>query len=545
MATTQARDGTPTARQASASADRTANARRLGLLGVALVLVALLVFLHVYRLADTPGWDPQEGYNLDIAWNLMHGRFRLFALTSAFAQHPPLFYLQLALAIRMLGYSIVAVRAVAGLYAVATGIALLAVGRRLFGAGPALWAGAAFAVAPLFLANTRWGYTYAQLMFVGVLCLWAAWHYEQAPGWRRLLVAALLAGLAAFSDYEGIAWIMFVTLLALRHSRRDAALALGVGVGIPLVGLAACLVSAPTVFLADAATTFGRAAGGNPLAQMVELLVNYYRFLSLDVWVTVGVLGLFLAPARVRGFLLGAVATLALAVLKVREVGISFHSAVPLLPFLALGVGLALDLGLRRLYGWAIGWLAPLTTRQATHGAPAQAPRLARLGATALVFLVVVSPVGLAAASDTAGLSGALTTRQDSLLATPTDAQAVSRFVLAHAHPGDLVLASPEVAWMFDTPDSGVTRASGADVLQALAQAGHPAAFYPAGLPSSRWAYNVSLGRARYVVVDNLMRQLAQPDQVPALAPLLAQVERWPTVYVAGQYVVYERPGSA
>jgi hypothetical protein len=44
------------------------------------------------------------------------------------------------------------------------------------------------------------------------------------------------------------------------------------------------------------------------------------------------------------------------------------------------------------------------------------------------------------------------------------------------------------------------------------------------------------------VIVDDLLRQLAAPDQLPALAPILARVERWPVVFQRGQYTVYERP---
>lgn len=523
---------------------------RLLLPAVALAVLALCVFLHVYRLGATPGWDPQEGYNLDIAWNLAHGHLRLFALSSAFAQHPPLFYLQLAVSIHLFGYGITAVRALAALYAVLTCAALLVVGRRMLGWGPALWAGAVFTIAPLVLANTRWGYSYAQLMFVGVLCLGAAWRWLETGGDRRwLLAAALLAGLAAFSDYEGVAWIVFVALLALRRGWRESALAFVSGACVPIIGLLACLVAAPTVFTADVTDTLGRAAGGNLLLQLIELLVNYYRFLSLDVWVLLGVVGLFLIrPARARNVLLGATAVLALTVLKVRDVGTSIHTAVPLLPLLALGAGVALDLALRTLYGWCIGWVVPLLRRNgavpiALEPPYTNAPRLARLAATALVFVVVVAPVGLALASDGAGLASSLATRQDATLATPTAATATARFIAVHARPGDLVLASSEVAWMFDAPP-GDPSLRGADLLQTLAQAGHPASFYPTGLPRSRWAYDVSLGSARYVVVDDLLRALAKPGQVDALAPLLQQVEHWPIAYTSGQYTVYARPGS-
>src|SRR5260221_1947836 len=98
----------------------TARIRQLALGGVGLAILALALYFHSYRLGATPGWDPQGGYNLDLAWNLAHGRPRLFALTSAFAQHPPLFYLQLGLALHGFGYGIAAVGQLAADYTVLT-----------------------------------------------------------------------------------------------------------------------------------------------------------------------------------------------------------------------------------------------------------------------------------------------------------------------------------------------------------------------------------------------------------------------------------------
>lgn len=552
MATTTAQPQ-PTKTMATTADAVSSAARQVALPVAALAILALCLFFHIFRLSQSPGWDPQEGYNLDIAWNVLHGRLRLFALSSAFAQHPPLFYLQLALSIRVFGYDITAVRALAASYAVLTCAAVLLVGRRLLGWGPALWAGCVFTVAPIALANTRWGYSYAQLAFVGMLCLGASWRYLNTHERRWLIAAALLAGLAAFSDYEGIAWVIFVALLALRRGWRESALAAGTGLGVLVVGLLVCLLSAPSVFLADFGGTFGRAAGGNLVLQVVDLLVNYYRFLSLDVWVLLGVVGLFLVGnTKARGFLLAAFAVLAAVILKVRDVGTSFHTAVPLLPLLALGMGVALDLALRTLYGWVIRWLAPLLRPDLTHDLAnadalkppyTAAPRLAKLAATAVVFLAIVSPVGLALASDTAGLAGSLNTHQDAVLGTPADAHATIAYVLAHARPGDLVLASPTLAWAFDAPPAA-PMLKGADLLQTLAQSGQSASFYPAGLPATRWTYSVSLASARYVVVDNLLRQLAAPGQIDALVPILRQVERWPRK-TFGQYTVYERPTSA
>lgn len=532
---------------------------RAGAVALAVALLALCAWFHFWRLAQTPGWDPQEGYNLDLAWNLLHGRLRLFALTQDFAQHPPLFFLQVALSIRLFGYGIFAVRAVAALYAVLTCGAILLVGWRLLGRAAALWGAAVYVVAPVMLANTRWGYSYSLLAFVGVLCLWTAWESLDATdarvAGRWLLASAALAGLAAFSDYVGVAWIVFVALVGLRGGWRRGAVALAVGAGELLLGLLLCLLAAPGIFIADAFSTGGRAAGGSPLVAGILLLVNYERLATYDAWLLLGLVGLFLiARSRSRNALLGAVALLALVILKVRTIGPSFHTATPLLPLLALGAGVALAAGAGKLFDWADEWLDPLdrwlaTNRARRTGAPVghvEGPAaLTRVLTALLVFLVIGAPVAMAGATDVVNLASALTTPQDALLAKPADAQAAIQFTLAHARPGDLVLASPQIAWAFDQPADAQGRPlgiAGADIVQTVAYGGQAAAFYPAGLSRDRWAYDVSVDHARYVIVDDLLRQLAAPDQLPALSPILARAERWRVVYRRGQYTVYERP---
>lgn len=556
------------ARSESESPQRVTSGRSVALVIVALALLALCAWFHLWRLAQTPGWDPQEGYNLDLAWNLAHGHLRLFALTQDFAQHPPLFYLQLVFFIHVFGYSVLAVRALVAVYVILTCGVLLLFGWRALGPGAALWGAAVYVVAPVMLANTRWGYSYNMLAFVGLLCLWATHEALRATdaqmAGRWLLGAAALAGLAAFSDYVGVAWIAIVALAGLRLGWRRGLAALAVGGGLLALGLLVCLLLSPGVFVADLFSTGGRAAGGNPLVGFILLLFNYQRLVTYDAWLLLGVVGFFLIGSpRMRALLLGAVGALALVILKVRTVGPSFHTAAPLLPLLALGAGVALAAGAAKLFAWSADWLAPLDrwldrwqpTRHAggeNEEPPARAATMVPAGSTLasraltalLVFVVLGAPVALAGASDVIGLGGKLVTPQDSLLATPTDAQAAIQFTLSRARPGDLVLASPQLAWAFDQPEDAQGRSlgvSGADIMQTVAYGGSAAAFYPAALPRARWAYDVSLSSARFVIVDDLLRQLAAPDQLPALSPVLAQAERWPVVYRRGQYTVYER----
>ena len=97
---------------------------------------------------------------------------------------------------------------------------------------------------------------------------------------------------------------------------------------------------------------------------------------------------------------------------------------------------------------------------------------------------------------------------------------------------GDVVICSPQIAWLFKAP--------AADVLQSVAATGQGVAFYPSGLPLSRFRYDPRIGSARFVVEDDFMPAIA--EQVPAVAGVLKQAETWPVVVRNGEYVVYRRP---
>jgi 4-amino-4-deoxy-L-arabinose transferase-like glycosyltransferase len=518
--------------------------RRWGVIAAAAAIFLLAVVFHSMHLANTPGWDADEGYNLDIAWNLLHGRLRMFALTSAFVQHPPLFYLLLAGAIRLFGYSILTLRALAVFFSLATTALLLTLGRRMLGAGPSLWAALVFTAAPLALTNTRWGYTYSLLMLVAFLGVYACWRYLITASRRWFLLAALLSALAVLSDYEGAFLVVFLLLVTLRVRPRHLWLAAGIGFGLPLLLVMGLLLITPTTFLSDLTFTASRAAGGNLIVQALNVIINFQRLLSLDSWVLLGLVGLWLIrDARLRGFLLAAFALLLIFTLKVRDLNPYFHSGVPLLPWLALGAGVAIDRGITTLYAWLNSWWDSLLPQTATG--PRWLRLLKRQSIALTLFLVIISPLGITIALDAAGLATWLPTSIDSTLANdPNGAQRAIAYVLARAQPGDLVLASPQLAWALDAPEDASGHAGGllaAEPLQSIAFTGQGVAFYPAKLTPTRFAFDPSLARARFAIVDNFWRTLAVPDQVPQMVPLLAQVERWTLVAQFGEDLIYEQ----
>jgi hypothetical protein len=523
---------------------RKALLQRWGLLGASAVILLLAITLHLMHLAQTPGWDSDEGYNLDIAWNLLHGRLRMFALTSAFVQHPPLFYLILALAIRLFGYSMLTLRGLAVFYSLLTTLALLSLGRRMLGPGPALWGALAFTIAPLALENTRWGYTYSQLMLLGFLGVYACWRYLETRSYRWLLLAALLGALAVLSDYEGVFLPLLTILLAWRIRPRHLWTAAGIGLGLPLVTVLALLAATPATFLSDLAATAARAGGGNPIVQALNLIINVQHLLSLDPWVILGLVGLWLIrDARLRGLLFAALALLLVIILKVRDLNPYFHSGVPLLPWLGLGAGLAIDRGITTLYAWLNSWWDALFARLTSSERWLAAVK--RFSVALILFLALISPLGITIAADAVGVTDGLHTRVDSSLAThPDDAERAASYILAHAHAGDVVLCSPQVAWLLDDPEDSSGHETGilaTEPLQSVASSGKGIAFYPANLEPDRFAFDPSAAHVRFAIVDDFWRALAMPDQAPQVEPLLTLVESWPAVYQSGEYTVYER----
>jgi hypothetical protein len=121
----------------------------------------------------------------------------------------------------------------------------------------------------------------------------------------------------------------------------------------------------------------------------------------------------------------------------------------------------------------------------------------------------------------------------DPFLLPPAEARAATASVAALRGPGDLVLASPALAWLLP----GET----ADFQMALAYAGTPTPHIPPGLPRERYRFDPSFERARFVVIDPLWRNWGV-FHVAGLAALMDEAEQWPVTYQSGGINVYVRP---
>jgi hypothetical protein len=249
--------------------------------------------------------------------------------------------------------------------------------------------------------------------------------------------------------------------------------------------------------------------------------------LRAEWWWPAAVAGLFcVQPLPARRIALALVGLMAVPIFALRELEPFFRTGVPLLLPAAWGLGALLDRGIRA----CLDLFASTACRRLSQ------PSLsARLVGAATAALVVVLPLGIEVGRSAGGLVSGFTTRFDWALARdPQSARRAAAFVNANTSPDDVVLASPQVTWLFD--------ARAADLFQAAARTGDAVAFYPAAIPAARFRFDPSPERARFVVIDGYWHLWAGVSA--PVARLVAHVERWPLVLQEGEYRVYRHPNA-
>jgi hypothetical protein len=287
------------------------------------------------------------------------------------------------------------------------------------------------------------------------------------------------------------------------------------------LGVLALTDRAALVF--DVAHTAGRVTGGSLLFQMQMWLYNLADLMRVDPAIPIGLAGLALIPHRsTRRLVLGLLAAMLLIILKVRDPNPLFRTAEPLLPLVCLGLGMVgatVWAGLDRIAG---------RIKRVRDAGP---------WASTIAALLIVLAAVAAAGDDVRAATTRIQTPIEGLLPSSTaNAYAMAGWLNARLHPDDVVLAMPQVSWLF--------HARTAELLQAVAITGQASAFYPGGIPRQRWVYDVHLAAARYLLVDTFTRIWISQNSLERA--LVRRAERtWRLVYAQGEYRVYENAARA
>ncbi len=258
---------------------------RVGLLA----LLLLAFFLRVYRLTEIPPglYYDEAAHGLD-ALGVWEGRLFVFFPTAN--GHEPLFTYLVAAFVRVLEHSLWAVRLPAAMLGVLAVAATFALGRRLLGPWPALFAAGVIAVTFWTLSLSRIGYRANALPVLLPLWLLSFWHCRD----RRDLAPYLLAGgLLALTQYTYTA-ARFIPFLALvlawdwrQHLDRRGLLGGGFVAAILVLPLGLAILSDPdagTERIRDA-WLFGRSEPWRLLWQQILDHVAMFGVRGDPLWI--------------------------------------------------------------------------------------------------------------------------------------------------------------------------------------------------------------------------------------------------------------------
>lgn len=500
-----------------------------------LLILALAAYLRLYNITDNPGWFSDEGSNLDIAQHIVHGQMQYMALgqSTLLVSRMPIFEGLLALLLSAFGGGITTLRTLTGVLGVISVGLLYIVVRRL---GKhlsilALLAALLLAIFPQAVLYSCFGFSYNLLTALLLLALIGLLEHISAHRRAGLLLAAVAFGVGTISDLWMLSMIpVFVIVVAFSHPR-DLLWSLPALAAPFAIYSALMLLTVPNAFLYDLRFVLFRVSNLSLFDQVQNVALNYTTLIAQDGWMLAGVLGIFLLhPTRLR--LITIVCFFLPLIFIGRTVALyslSLYYMIPLLPLIALGVAALVYYG--TIYLWQM-FREDFQSSIEQIRLPERWQRsIQSVIAVSLIIALVVTPFVISLSLTINNVRNGFPTAIDPFLIRVSDAIQVAQFINTHARSDDLVIASPAIAWQFQTRT--------ADFQMAIAATGRATPHFPADIPTPRFVFDPRFEHARYVVIDNLWLNWGAVN-VPGVSEMMRKVETWPLVFESGAIRVYE-----
>ena len=524
------------------------------------LILALSAYLRLYRIGDNPGFNSDEGTAINIAYNLMQGKVQYLAInqsTLLFAKLP-LFSLALAGLFKIFGPGIETLRVFTALLGVLSVALLYGVLRftfqgekliHLLSPGPgvsripisALPLLSAFfmAIYPQAILYNRIGISYNLLTPLILLTFGGLAKYleNEKPGW--LILAALALGIGTTNELIAFSFLPAFVIIVSSRSLKAAIWSLCFFALPFFIYTVVMLVTVPQAFIFDLAFTMTRVGSIPLLGQLPVAALDFAAVAHWDAWALLAVIGmLVMGSSRIgRMVVLFYLLTFIMIGGKTIVVGLGYYYISPIFPFVATGIaGLVIFLTQRVFVVFSTG-IVDLYHRL---GWKPENPMMVKLTNFLVVILIclalfifVLSPYLVSMAQMVTQASQGIQTSNNWAMVDPNGARQVAAYINRKVHPGDLVIASPAIAWMFHTD---VT-----DFQQVVAAKGIATIHLPSNIPANRFAFSVDEKKARFVVIDRIWRNWASVE-MPAVKDLMEEVEKWRVVFSLGEFTVYENP---
>ncbi len=507
-------------------------------------ILALAVYLRFSQLATNPGWYSDAGTLADIARHRSQGEVQYQALlhsTLLVARFPVIPFIVAAF-LPAGGDAMLTLRAVTAALGVISTAGVYLATRTIVGprrAGLALLAAGLYAVYPPAVFYARVGFSYNLLTPLLLLAVAGLWGFLDRDWTFGLVLAGMAIGLGSVTDLMMISLIAPAGLIILVRNWRH--LLWWVPICLAPIGLYALSVAlrSPDTFSVDLRFILALMSAVPWWAQLSLIVLNIGTLILTEAWWVPALIGLVLLSPKRAGLYLQLMLLVPLVLLgrSAGLAGLRLYSIIPLFPLLAIGVASLLWTG--------VPWLLSLS-REAIVEQLNRWPwftrsmagnwfrmRLGMLGSSAVMFLLVLGPLLISTIQLLGEVQEGFGRGNSWAYVAVGPARAAADYVNQRAAETDLVLASPAIAWALD--------GQAADFQQVLAYSGQAAIDYPADLPKSRFAYEVSLQRAAYVIVDPIWTEWGAVH-LRAVDEMLEQLDSWPVVWQAGEVVVRANP---
>lgn len=220
-------------------------------------VAVLALALRAVDLAETPGWDYDEGCNLNYALNLASGRMQYFDYRHHFVPHPPAYFLVAAASMAVLPGDIPSLRLLSAALSIAGLLLVYGMARREYGALPGLLAALGFAVYPELVFWNRMGFANNLLSVLALGSMYCAQGYFRGGRLRWLAASALLAGLCPVTEYAGVGFVAALLAVVRWHEPGRLRYAIAVSLAPLAVFAGAMLAFDSGGFILDLGNYFG------------------------------------------------------------------------------------------------------------------------------------------------------------------------------------------------------------------------------------------------------------------------------------------------
>lgn len=389
------------------------------------------------------------------------------------------------------------------------------------------------AIHPKFVLFNRIGFGYNLLIPLTIIILWFLWTYAESKQDRWLVFASLVAGLGLLIELAYISFIAFIVLAVAFINLRKAPYAILLSLFALLIYFSASYSLYGNWFLFDWQVTFGRGTSLPFLNQIGKIILNFIFFVFDDYSVLISILGVISLPNRRLGVmaLLGIVIPYIITARTFSTLSHSYYYFLPYIPFVAIGISNTII----QVSKWIFDFSDELTTTILSQKVPARIMERLKVFLFDTIFLfTIIAPAAVLIIGLHLQTTQQFQTSFDHLLINTEEFNQVTDFVNHLAEPGDLIIASPAVAWALN--------ANTTDYQISIAVNESPTIHFPQGIPKERMRFESSIEKADYVIIDPIMRSW-KSYEIPGIEEWIIKVEtEWLQVMQTKTISVFRNP---